>query len=120
MKHALIIEDDANIAVLLRDELADLGYQAAIAATQKEAIDFAAARDPDLIVADVRLRDGSGIEAVRQICRVRPIAVVFMTGDLESVDVEGGKVIALEKPFTVDQLRSAIRSACSTGTPSLR
>ena len=51
-KHALVIEDFPVIAMSIQDELADLGYSAAIAASEAEAVALAEERCPDLIIAD--------------------------------------------------------------------
>ena len=109
--HALIIEDLPVIAMSIQDELADWGFSAAIAATEAEAMALADERCPDLIIADVRLEEGSGIDAVRRICRDRPIAVIFMTADMEVVEGAIGEAALLSKPFTSAALKSSIGTA---------
>jgi CheY-like chemotaxis protein len=109
--HALIIEDLPVIAMSIQDDLAELGFSAAIASTEAQAVALAEERCPDLILADVRLEEGSGIDAVRRICRDRPIAVIFMTGDVETVESAVGKATLLSKPFTSTALRSSIGTA---------
>ena len=55
LRHALIIEDDAIIALEIEDRLRDLGYDSFdIAVSPAEALSCATARRPDLITADVR------------------------------------------------------------------
>jgi CheY-like chemotaxis protein len=111
-KHALIIEDFPIIAMSIHDELAEMGYSPTIAATEGEAIALAEKHCPDLIIADLRLAQGSGIDAVRRICRGRPIAVIFMSGDDEAIDnVATGEASFLSKPFTSTALRSVIDTA---------
>ena len=111
-KHALVIEDFPVIAMSIQDELADLGYSAAIAATEAEAVALAEERCPDLIIADLRLAQGCGIEAVRRICGDRQIAVIFMSGDDEAVGGGAmGEAGFLSKPFTSHALRSSIDTA---------
>jgi two-component system, response regulator PdtaR len=112
MKHALIIEDRAVIALMIEDELAEFGYSsAAKAASQMQAIALAEQRCPDLITADDGLSEGSGIEAVRHICRSRAIPVVFITGDPNSIECAIPDAVILEKPFSHSGLSSAIRLA---------
>lgn len=109
MKHALIIEDRELIALMIESELADFGYVSADRATsQHEAIRLAKQRCPDLVTADDRLSDGSGIAAVRHICRHRAIPVVFITGDPEHIKQAVPDAIILEKPFTHSGLERAI------------
>jgi CheY-like chemotaxis protein len=64
--HALIIEDDAIIAMLIEDELRDLGYSSFdTACSEREAIKAVARKCPDLVTSDGSLFDGSGANAVR-------------------------------------------------------
>ena len=111
-KHALVIEDFPIIAISIGDELAEMGFSTAVAATEAEAVALAAERCPDLIIADLRLAQGCGIEAVRHICGERPIAVIFMSGDLQAVGGGAtGQAGFLSKPFTSAALRSCIDAA---------
>ena len=111
-KHALVIEDFPVIAMSIEDELADMGYSAASAATEAEAVALAEERCPDLIIAELRLAQGCGIEAVRRICSNRPIAVIFMSGDLEANGSDAtGAARFLSKPFTSAALRSSVDAA---------
>lgn len=113
-KHALVIEDFPVIAMSIADELADMGYSTAIAATEAEAAALAQDRCPDLIIADSWLAQGSGIDAVRRICQDRSIAVIFMGEDAADMTVGAtGAAGFLSKPFTSAALRSTIESAGS-------
>ena len=112
VKHALVIEDFPIIAMSIQDELVDMGYSATVAATEAEAVALAEDRCPDLIIADLRLAQGSGIDAVRRICGNRAIAVIFMSGDSEVVGrAATGRASFLSKPFTSAALRSSIDTA---------
>ena len=67
--HALIIEDQKLFAMLVEDELRELGYTSFDAAdTEDAAIEAAGLRRPDLITADQRLASGLGVSASRAIC----------------------------------------------------
>ena len=86
MRHALIIEGDYLIAMMLEGELAKAGYSTAdIATSEEEAIRFAAQKCPDLITVDESLECGSGIAAIRHICRNNAIPVVFITAEPDDV-----------------------------------
>lgn len=79
--HALIIEDDPLIALLIEEQLRTLGYTSVdFAASEEEAVAAVHRQCPDLITSDVDLAPGCGIAAVTAICNGRPIAVVFITG----------------------------------------
>lgn len=120
--HALIIEDEAIIAMTIECILRDIGFETfAVAATEEEAISEAAERCPDLITSDVMLAIGNGIDAVRRICPERDIPVVFVTGSAEQVRGRDPLSIIVEKPFSAVNLIIGIagaRSATSTFPPS--
>jgi CheY-like chemotaxis protein len=108
--HALVIEDEPLIAMLIEEELRDLGYLSIeIASTQEQAIALAAQHCPDLITADDKLASGSGIEAVKAICESQAIAVVFITGN--SLELGIPDVVSLAKPFRTADLREAVALA---------
>lgn len=115
--HALIIEDDFLISELIRDSLTDLGYTTFdLAYGKQEAIVYAKAQCPDLITADGRLTDGSGVSAVREICDRREIPVVFITGDDSDIKRLISDAIIVEKPFRLAELKTAVRLATARPT----
>lgn len=112
MKHALIIEDRALIASMIEHELVEFGFQSVrTARSEREAIRLAEELCPDLITADDRLADGSGVAAVRHICRHQAIPVIFITGSPEAIRGKIADAVILEKPFTHAELRNAIPAA---------
>jgi len=110
--HALIIEDQAIIAMMLEDELCELGYTSFdVADTQEEAISAAKRRCPDLIAADDRLTTGSGIAAVRIICAEQSIPTVYIVGNPHELKTRLPDAIVLGKPYMADDLREAVERA---------
>ena len=116
----LLAEDDENTRSLLTDLLGALGHTvAAQVASGREAIARAVEVDPDVVLLDVHMPDGSGIEAAEQITRSRPgVAVVLFSGDqsisLSDRDIEATSAIAfLPKPTPPKMLDSTIRMAVS-------
>ncbi|WP_199797271.1 response regulator [Erythrobacter sp. QSSC1-22B] len=129
MSHALIIEDEFLLAFTVEEALQQLGYSTfEIATTKAEAIAAAEARCPDLIVADHRILDGTGTEAVLTICSDKVIPVVFVTGSEPEVREHLPDAFVVPKPLTLPQLEVAVKAACErpftlagdaeTGTPS--
>ncbi|QIK78665.1 response regulator [Sphingomonas piscis] len=107
--HALIIEDDWLIADLIQGGLSDLGYTSFdVARNEDEAVSLAEERCPELITADGRLTDGSGVGAVRSICENRQIPVVFITGDQTPIVKIVPDAIIVDKPFRTDDLKEAV------------
>jgi CheY-like chemotaxis protein len=83
--HVLIIEDEAMLAADLQCFLEELGADSSdVADSEQDAIEAALARPPDLITADVTLRQGTGTAAVQAIRNeIGHVPVVFVTaGDM--------------------------------------
>ena len=91
----LIAEDDDNARSLLVDLLNTLGHiVVAEVSTGREAFERAKDVVPDVVLLDVHMPDGSGIEAAEQITQTMPgVAVVLFSGDhtltLTERDVDG-------------------------------
>ena len=112
-RHALVIEDDMIIALEVEDLLHELGYQSCdIAHSPAEALACAQRRKPQLITADVRIIDGTGIDAVRAICvELGHIPVVYITGNIEMLAGEQAPTV-VEKPIRPGALAQACAMAC--------
>ena len=110
--HALIIEDEALIAMAIEDALRGCGFTSfEIAFSAEEAITAAARKCPDLITADVELRPGCGITAVQSICSEQPIPVIFITGSPGQVRVRMPGHPLVEKPFSAEHIANATKLA---------
>ena len=122
----LVIEDEPQMRRLLRTTLRAHGYQVVEAATAREGLAQAAGRNPDVVLLDLGLPDGDGLEVTRTIRRSsrRPIIVISARGQ------ERDKVAALDegaddyltKPFGVQELLARLRvalrhAAMPAGTP---
>ena len=79
--HALVIEDDPLMADLLRHYLIELGYRSVdVAHGALTAITSVCKRQPDLVVADILLQDGTnGLEVARRIHHRSSVPLVFVS-----------------------------------------
>lgn len=110
--HALIIEDEPFIAILIEDHLRALGYTSFdFAVTEADAVAAARRRCPDLITADMRLPQGCGVGAVETICREAPIPVVFITSTAWEVRDRISDAIVVRKPIIAAELDRAVAAA---------
>lgn len=77
----LIVEDEMIVAMSLESLVEDFGFEVcAMAATGAEAVTFAKALRPDLILMDVNLiGDMDGVEAARQVRETMDARIVFVT-----------------------------------------
>ena len=108
--HALIIEDEALIAMAIEEALRACGFVSIdVVASAADAVSAAANRCPDLITADVELRPGSGIDAVQSICSEQPIPVLFITGRPGEVRDRMPGHALVEKPFTANHIIDATK-----------
>ena len=66
----VVVEDDALVGMLLAETLVEMGHEVfEIVATEAEAVAAAARHKPDLMIVDVRLREGNGVCAIAQYCK---------------------------------------------------
>ena len=111
----LIVEDEPQVRRFLRTALGAQGYRVVEAETAKEAMIAATTHNPEVVLLDLGLPDGDGIEITRRLrewSRV-PIIVISARGR------EGDKVAALDagaddyltKPFGMNELLARIRVA---------
>ena len=108
----LVVEDNALIGMLLSEMLAGLGHTVcAVERGEAGAVAAAARFQPDLMIVDAHLSDGSGISAVETILRSRFVPHVFVTGDRLGTLRHRPEDVVLEKPFHERDLVQAIARA---------
>lgn len=111
----LLVEDEPQMRRFLRAALDGHGYRLVEALTAREGLTHAAGHNPDLILLDLGLPDGDGIEITRRIREwsATPIIVISARGQ------ESDKVAALDagaddyltKPFGTGELLARMRVA---------
>ena len=111
----MIIEDEAIIALHLKSLMVSMGNDvAAMVRTESEAIAAAAQVEPELILADVNLADGSsGIDAVRHILGTMTVPVIFITAFPEKLLTGDGHepAFVISKPFDPDNVVATVWQA---------
>lgn len=101
MCHVLIIEDEWMIAEHLAGLAEDAGATSIdVATTERQAVEAAGERRPDIILSDVRLQEGTGPAAVAAIqCELGDIPVIFITGTPTECQPRSASAIVLTKPI---------------------
>jgi DNA-binding NarL/FixJ family response regulator len=113
----LIVEDEQIIAKDIEASLGQMGHDVlGIAASGEEAIAMTAARKPDLVLMDIRIRGPmDGVESASAL-RIRfGVPIVFLTAHGDAKTVSRARAVApagyLLKPFSDRQLETTIASA---------
>lgn len=75
----LIVDDDAHILKLYREELEDEGYEVTAAGTGKEAIEKFEKEDFDLVTLDILMPDIDGISLLRRMKELKPRLPIIMS-----------------------------------------
>jgi len=109
----LLLEDDSSLGLLLSEELELDGYRVTRAGSVEEACRLLSADTPDLVVSDLRLPDGDGLEllkAAQMNGHSLPFIVITAFGTVDqAVDaLKAGADDFLTKPLSTDHLRLKI------------
>lgn len=113
----LVVEDDTNVAEVLKARLTSFGYQVSAAtASGYEAIALVQGLLPDLVLMDIMLEgELNGIEAAERIARLSDVPIVFITclNDQGVVDraIQTSPYGYIIKPYDTATLRSTIEIA---------
>ena len=108
-RKVLVVDDEAVVVNSIRKILSRKGYAIEEAFTCKEALAQVFAHDYDLVLLDMKMSDGNGIDVLQRIKAKRPdLRVVIVTG-YASVDtaveaIQKGASDYMPKPFTPDEL----------------
>lgn len=114
----LVVDDEADIRDLMEMTLMKMGLRVDTAAGVEEAKDRLDNNDYSLVLTDMRMPDGSGLEVVQYIDELMldtPVAVITAFGNADQAveALKAGAFDYLQKPITLSQLRSLVKSAVS-------
>jgi len=125
----LVVDDEQDIAELIRYHLERAGLAARAVGDGKQALDLIAREPPDLIVLDLMLPGVDGIEVCRRLrsgSATRAIPIIMLTAKAEEVDrivgLEMGADDYVTKPFSprelVARVKAVLRRATAAVLPS--
>ncbi|MBS1182862.1 MAG: DNA-binding response regulator [Proteobacteria bacterium] len=117
----LVVDDDSEIRKLLARYLREQGFRVLVASTCAEVREKMVTNRIDLIVLDVMLPDGSGLDLCRDLRASRSVVpIILLTALKEDVDriigLEFGADDYLGKPFNPRELAARIRAVLRRGT----
>jgi len=110
----LLVEDEPSIVEPLAESLGREGFDTKVAGTVSEALELASQIDPDLVLLDVMLPDGSGFDVCRELRQTSQVPIIMLTARGEEAD----RIVGLElgaddyvvKPFSAREVVARIRA----------
>jgi DNA-binding response OmpR family regulator len=120
----LVVEDETSIASFIAAYLRNAGYAVKTAASAQAALLQLAADVPALVILDLNLPDGDGVELCRRIRKTSDVPILMLTARDEDID----KIIGLEvgaddymtKPFNPRELVARVKSILRRAAPERR
>lgn len=118
----LVIDDEPAILDNTVYALKSEGFAVTSAQTASDGLAAFSLETPDLVVLDVGLPDGSGFEVCREIRRIAPVPVIFLTarsGEMDRVvGLEIGADDYVVKPFSPRELAARVKAVLRRCTPA--
>lgn len=111
MAKLLIADDESDIVNLLRDYFEINGYDVLTASNGSEALKQAE-KNPNLILLDINMPDGNGLEVCTRIRKFVNCPILFLTAKVEDSDKINGFRVGgddyIVKPFSIDELGARV------------
>jgi two-component system, OmpR family, response regulator RegX3 len=109
-----MVEDETSITEPLSEALEREGFATEVARTAREALQVAERSQPDLVLLDVMLPDGSGYDVCRSLRERSEVPIIMLTARGEETDrivgLEMGADDYIVKPFSAREVAARIRA----------
>lgn len=125
--HILVIDDENHIRKMLRIALKSVGYDVSEADSVASGLAAAARQQPDLVVLDLGLPDGDGLDLLSELRSFSKVPVIVLSvrnsdpDKIKALDI--GAQDYVTKPFSVEELlariRAQLRDRLPDDTPAL-
>jgi DNA-binding NtrC family response regulator len=112
----LIVDDEASLRDFLSIVFEEEGWRVETAATLAEARAAVARHEPDLVLCDLMVPDGSGIDLIRDVKASNPsVAFIMITAHTSTKSaveaLKAGAFDYIAKPFDIEELKIIVRKA---------
>lgn len=113
-KKILLVDDDRDLAEIIRDMLKTYGYEVKIVESCKETFEILKKEQFSLMILDINLPDGTGFEVLREIRSVSKVPVIFASArtseDDKIMGLEMGGDDYLAKPYSLKELIARVNA----------
>ena len=110
----ILIEDEIQIRRFVRSALETEGWQVHEAGTARQGLADAGTRKPDLLIVDLGLPDGDGIDLIRDVRGWSNVPIVVLSARTDEADkiaaLDAGADDYLAKPFGLGELMARVRA----------
>ncbi len=118
---ALLVEDEALVALIAEEALASLGFEVEAAASGAEALSAFERAQPDVAIIDIGLPDMRGDDLAREIRSRAPDLAIIMASGYDAAEVASrfgrdARLAVVSKPYTEGDLARAIEGVGITPT----
>ena len=114
MPVALLVEDDPQIRRLVRSAMENEGWSVFEVNTMRRAVIDAGTRQPDLLIIDLGLPDGSGINLIREVRTWSEVPIIVLSARVDETDkieaLDAGADDYMTKPFGIGELLARSRA----------
>ncbi len=126
-KRILVIDDMPSVVTMLKTRLETWGYEVTTASDRRQALTFANAEKPDLIILDIVMPSGGGYSVFSRLKmspKTRSIPVIFLTAKDRPEDVARAYKLGAEyfvkKPYEPETLLETVRKVLEPSAPPLQ
>lgn len=117
----LLVDDHADTCAIMGQILTAMGHEVTLAYSLAQAVAAAAATPLDLLISDLSLTDGSGLDVLRQVAEIQPVKAIAVSGYGMEEDMaasrEAGFLAHLTKPIDVQALGAQIARIFAPAVP---
>lgn len=116
----LVVEDDKEIRRFVRTALSGAGFRVFEAETVAGGLVEAGTRKPDLVILDLGLPDGDGLDFIREMRGWSGAPIIVLSARIEETDkvaaLDAGADDYLTKPFSIGEMLARVRAALRRAT----
>lgn len=118
----LLVEDEQAITEPLAEALEREGLRPIVAGSAREGLERASSSMPDLVLLDIGLPDGSGLDVCRELRRQSQVPIIMLTARGSEADRVAGLELGADdyvvKPFSAREVAARVRAVLRRAHPA--